>query len=180
MCLSIIYSMHDSILCVIFLLLTSLKPHQDLTPCNYVHMQVWFNFMNSNLIEFTKGFNITVSSYSFTLIGDASLTSNDKRPCPDDMIVFTCNVSGVDLFWQVFSNESIQVAQFNIDDRTMVNVPEGMLGFIATLRSRTPNTDSSSTLTTTASVQINGYTVVCTDAAMEIGRKTIQLSSEFM
>ena len=61
----------------------------------------------------------------------------------------------------------------------MVNTPEEMLGFTATLRSRTPNTNSSSTLTTTASVQINGYTVVCGDAATEIGRRTIQLFSEF-
>ena len=62
----------------------------------------------------------------------------------------------------------------------MVNVPEELMsGFTATLRSRTATTDSSSTLTTTASVQINGYTVVCADVAMEIGRKTIQLSSEF-
>ena len=75
------------------------------------------------------------------------------------------------------SSEGVLVAQFNIDDRTMVNVPEEMSGFTATIRSRTP-TDSSSTLTTTASVQINGYTVVCASAAMEIGRKTI-LSSEF-
>ena len=95
------------------------------------------------------------------------------------MIVFACNVSGVDLFWQVFSSEGILVAQFNIDYRTMVNVPEEMLGFTATIRSRTSNTDSTSILTTTASVQINGYTVVCADAAMEIGRKTIQLSGEF-
>ena len=96
------------------------------------------------------------------------------------MIDFTCNVSGLDLFWQVFSSEGDLIAQFNIDDRTMMNVPEEMLNFTATLRSRTPDTDSSSTLTTTASVQIDGYTVVCVDAAMEIGRRTIQLSSEFM
>ena len=79
----------------------------------------------------------------------------------------------------MFSSEGVPVAQFNIDDRTMMNVPEEMLGFTATLRSRTPNTDSSSTLTTPARVQINGYTVVCGDVAMEIGRKTIQLFSEF-
>ena len=96
------------------------------------------------------------------------------------MIVFTCNVNGVDLFWQVMSSEGGLVALFNIDDRTMVNVPEEMSRFTAILRSRTSDTDSSSTLTTTASVQINGYTVVCGDDLMEIGRKTIQLSSEFM
>ena len=79
----------------------------------------------------------------------------------------------------MLSSEDNLVAVFNIDDRTTVNVPEEMLGFTATLRSRTPNTDSSSTLTTTASFQINGYTVVCGDDTMEIGRKTIQLSSEF-
>ena len=95
------------------------------------------------------------------------------------MIVFTCNVSGVDLTWRVLSSEGVLVALFNIDFQTMVNTPEEMSGFIATLYSRTPNTDSSSTLTTTASVQINGYTVVCADFTMEIGRKTIQLSSEF-
>ena len=128
-----------------------------------------------------KGFNITVTNYSFTLIGDASLTSNDKRPCPDDIIVFACNVSGVDLFWQILTSESVLVAQFNIDFQTIVNVPEEMIGFTATLRSRTANTDSTSTLTTTASVEINGYTVVCASATMEIGRMTIQLSdsSEF-
>ena len=54
-----------------------------------------------------------------------------------------------------------------------------MLGFTATLRSRTATTDSSSTLTTTASVEIDGYTVVCVSATMVIGRMTIQLSSEF-
>ena len=96
------------------------------------------------------------------------------------MIDFTCNVSGVDITWQVLSKEGVLVEQFFIDDRTMMNVPEEMLNFTATLRSRTPNTDSTSTLTTTASVQINGYIVVCASAAMEIGRKTIQLSSEFM
>ena len=112
-------------------------------------------------------------------IGHANLTSNDERPCPDDIIVFTCNVSGVDLIWQVLSSGGVLVAQFNIDFQTMVNVPEEMFGFKATLRSRTATTDSSSTLTTTASVQINGYTVVCVDFTMEIGRKTIQLSGEF-
>ena len=66
------------------------------------------------------------------------------------MIIFTCNVSGVDLTWRVLSSEGGLVALFNIDERTMVNVPEEMLGFTATLRSRTSNTDSSSTLTTTA------------------------------
>ena len=116
--------------------------------------------------------------FHYCYVGHANLTSNDERPCPDDMIIFTCNVSGVDLTWRVSSSESVLVAQFFIDDRTMVNAPEEMLGFTATLRSRTPNVDSSSTLTTTASVQINEYTVVCFDAAMEIGRKTIQLSSE--
>ena len=128
-----------------------------------------------------KGFNITVSNYSFTLIGDASLTSNNERPCPDDIIVFSCNVSGVDLFWQILSSEGVLVAQFNIDFQTMVNTPEEMIGFTATLRSRTTTTDSTSTLTTTASVEINWYTVVCASAAMEIGRMTIQLSdsSEF-
>ena len=79
----------------------------------------------------------------------------------------------------MLSSEGSQVAQFNIDDRTMVNTPEEQSGFRATLSSRTATTDSSSTLTTTASVQINGYTVVCADVAMEIGRRTIQLSSEF-
>ena len=122
---------------------------------------------------------IYVCCYSFTLIGDASLTSNNERPCPGDMIDFTCNVSGVDLTWQVLFSEGSQVVAFFIDDRTTVNVPEEMLGFTATLCSRTSNSDSSSILTTTASVQINGYTVVCADAAMEIGRKTIQLSSEY-
>ena len=112
-------------------------------------------------------------------IGDANLTSNNEQPCPDDMIVFNCNVSGVDITWQVHSDEDSQVARFFIDDSTMANVPEEQSGFAATLRSRTSITDSSSTLTTTASVQINGYTVVCADAAMVIGRKTIQLSSEF-
>ena len=112
-------------------------------------------------------------------VGDATLTSSDQRPCPDDIVVFTCNVSGVDLTWRVTSSEGVAVAQFFIDDRSMANVPEEMSGFLATLVSRTPNTDSSSTLTTPASVQINGYTVMCADAAMEIGRKTIQLSSEF-
>ena len=62
----------------------------------------------------------------------------------------------------------------------MVNVREEMSGFTATLLSRTATTDSSSTLTTTASVESDGYTVVCASAAMEIGRMTIQLSSEFM
>ena len=139
------------------------------------------NFMNSNLIEYIKRFNITVSNYSFTLLGDASLTSNNERPCPDDMIVFTCEVSGVDLTWQVLSSEGVLVAQFIIDFQTIVNTPEEMIGFTATLRSRTSTTDSSSTLTTTASVQINRYTVVCVSATMEIGRTTIQLtdSSEF-
>ena len=112
-------------------------------------------------------------------VGDASLTSNNKRPCPDDMIVFTCNVSGVDITWLVLSSEGSQVAQFDIDFQTMVNTPDELLNFTATLLSRTSNTDSSSTLTTTASVQINGYTMVCAVPAMEIGRKTIQLSSEF-
>ena len=140
----------------VFLLLTFLLPHRDLI----------------------EGFNITLSSYSFTLIGDASLTSNNKRPCPDDTITFTCNVSGVDLTWRVLSSEGVLVALFNIDFQTMVNVPEEMLDFTATLRSRTSTTDSTSTLTTTASVKVNGYTVVCADVAMEIGRKTIQLSSE--
>ena len=112
-------------------------------------------------------------------VGDATLTSNNERHCPDDVVVFTCNVSGVDLSWQVLSSEGVLVAQFNIDFQTMVNVPEEMSSFTATLRSCTPTTDSSSTLTTTASVQINGYTVVCVDVAMEIGHKTIQLSSEF-
>ena len=79
----------------------------------------------------------------------------------------------------MFSSECSLVAQFFIDDRTMVNTPEEMSGFTATLVSCTSNNDSTSTLTTTASGQVNGYTVVCADAAMEIGRKTIQLSSEF-
>ena len=79
----------------------------------------------------------------------------------------------------MLSSEGVLVAQFYIDYHTMVNTPEEMSGFTATLRSRTPNTDLSSILTTTARVQINGYTVVCADAAMVIGRKTIQLSSEF-
>ena len=112
-------------------------------------------------------------------VGHANLTSNDERPCRDDMLGFTCNVSGVDLTWRVLSSEGVLVAQFNIDVLTMVNTPEEMSGFTVTLLSRTPNTNSSSTLTTTASVQINGYTVVCVDFTMEIGRKTIQLSSEF-
>ena len=79
----------------------------------------------------------------------------------------------------MLSSEGVPVAQFNIDDRTMVNTPEEMMGFTATLCSRTSNTTSSSTLTTTASAQINGYTVVCGDAAIEIGHKTVQLSGEF-
>ena len=76
------------------------------------------------------------------------------------------------------SIEGVLVAQFNIDFQTMVNVPEEMSGFTATLHSRTSITDSTSTLTTTASVQINGYTVTSVDVTMVIGRKTI-LSSEF-
>ena len=95
------------------------------------------------------------------------------------MIVFTCDVSGVDLFWRVLSSEGFLVAQFNIDFQTMVNTPEEMSGFTATLHSRTPNTDSTSILTTTASVQVNGYTVVCAYFTVEIGRKTIQLSGKF-
>ena len=79
----------------------------------------------------------------------------------------------------MLSSEGVLVAQFINDFQTMVNTQEEMSGFTATLRSRTSTTDSSSTLTTTASVQINGYTVVCGDAAMEIGRRTIQLFSEF-
>ena len=94
------------------------------------------------------------------------------------MIIFTCNVSGVDLFWQVLSSEGVMVAEFSIDFQTKVNLPEEMFGFIATLFSRTSTTDSTSTLTTTGSVKVNGYTVVCTDITMEIGRKTIQLSGE--
>ena len=82
----------------------------------------------------------------------------------------------------MFSSEVILVTQFFIDDRTMVNVPEEVLGFTATLRSRTSYTYSTSTLTTTASAQINGYTVTCIDVTMEIARsRTILLSdsSEF-
>ena len=80
----------------------------------------------------------------------------------------------------MLSSESSQVVGFFIDRRTMVNTPEDMSGFTATLRSRTSNTNSSSTLTTSASVQNDGYIVVCADVAMEIGRKTIQLSGEFL
>ena len=79
----------------------------------------------------------------------------------------------------MFSNEDSQVVGFFIDDRTMVNVPVKMMGFTAILRSRTPDSNLSSILTTPASVQINGYIVICADSGMEIGRKTIQLSSEF-
>ena len=61
----------------------------------------------------------------------------------------------------------------------MVNSPEEMLGFTSTLQSRTPNGNSSALLTTTASAQINGYTVVCsTPSSGEVGRETIRLSGK--
>ena len=137
---------------------------------------ILFYFAPLNLLQL-----LLFNFYPLTCIGDASLTSNAERPCPDDIVVFTCEVSGIDLFWRVFTSDNILVAQFSIDFNSEVNRPENsMLGFTATLQSRTPSGDSTSTLTTTASAQIDGYTVVCSDVTgMVVVRKTIQLAGEF-
>ena len=117
-------------------------------------------------------------NYSHVCIGDASLTSNAEQPCPDDIVVFTCTVSGVDLFFTVLDSNNVFVTQFMIDDRSVVNMPEEMFGFTSILQSRTPSGDSTAILTTIASAQIDGYIVVCTTpgAPGEVGRMTIRLS----
>ena len=123
-------------------------------------------------------------NYSLTCLGDASLTCNAERPCPDDIVVITCNVSGVDLFWRVFDSDNTQVVLLRINADSNVNSPspqDTMLGFTATLQSRTsnPGVYSTSTLTTTARAQIDGYIVVCSDVTgVLVGNKTIQLAGE--
>ena len=115
----------------------------------------------------------------YTCIGDASLTSNAERPCPDDIVVFTCEVSGTDLSWNVFASNNTLVAQFDYNVSALVNSQDSMSGFIATLQSRTPDSGlTMSTLTTTASAQINGYTVDCSNNMLVVGNKTIQLAGE--
>ena len=151
----------------------------------YFPIIVGYDNWNPVLFRTTVSVTVIVIQLAITLIhvGDASLTSNAERPCPDDIVVFTCNVSGVDLFWQVFTSDNIFVAQFFIDVNSEVNSSrprDSMLGFTTTLQSRTPSGDSTSTLTTTASAQIDGYTVVCSDVTgMMVVRKTINLAGEF-
>ena len=79
----------------------------------------------------------------------------------------------------MFASNNTLVAQFDINTTLEVNRPQdSMVGFTANLQSHTrdPDLNTMSTLTTTASAQINGYIVDCSNNMLVVGNKTIQLA----
>ena len=79
----------------------------------------------------------------------------------------------------MFTSDNTLVAQLGFNISSMVDdSQDSMSGFIATLQSRTPRPGltTMSILTTTASAQINGYTVTCSNNTVVVGNKTIQLA----
>ena len=97
-------------------------------------------------------------------------TSYVGRPCPEELVTFTCRVSGVDLLWNPSDASSI-----SLNTLTPLNTPQTRGQYTATLVLISNIYGLVSTLSTTAR---NGVTVECLGPSTLVGSVTMILVGE--